>query len=197
MGDATFGPPLGKPALVGQVMPVVDQSDGSGWACTPLSPANAAAVRGNIALVDRGGCAFVIKARIVQNAGAIGLIVVENAPGPLTGLGGTDENVVIPAVRISQEDGQALKQALTRRSRTASGVIGSLGVDPARLAGADRARRIRMYSPEQYSPGSSVSHYTVDAKPNQLMEPSINSDLLHVVRPPRDLTYPLLQDIGW
>jgi hypothetical protein len=29
------------------------------------------------------------------------------------------------------------------------------------------------------------------------MEPSINSDLTHAVRPPRDLTLPLLQDIGW
>jgi hypothetical protein len=29
------------------------------------------------------------------------------------------------------------------------------------------------------------------------MEPSINDDLTHEVTPPRDLTFPLLQDIGW
>jgi hypothetical protein len=54
-----------------------------------------------------------------------------------------------------------------------------------------------MYTPDPNQPGSSVSHYTTDAKPNQLMEPAINSDLEHVVTPPRDLTYPLLRDIGW
>jgi len=197
VGDATFGPALANPPVTGQIMPVIDQPEGTGLACTPLSPANAAAVRGNIALVDRGGCAFVIKARIVQNAGAIAMIVAENAPGPVTGLGGTDVNVTIPAVRVTQETGQTIKDALLRRSRTQSGVLASLGVNPDRLAGADRAKRVRMYSPEEYSPGSSVSHYTVDAKPNLLMEPAINADLPHAVAPPRDLTYPLLQDIGW
>ena len=46
-------------------------------------------------------------------------------------------------------------------------------------------------------PGSSVSHYSTAAKPNQLMEPAINGDLSHDVAPPRDLTLPLLHDIGW
>jgi len=54
-----------------------------------------------------------------------------------------------------------------------------------------------MYTPSINVPGSSVSHYTTEAKPNQLMEPSINSDLQHTVTPPRDLTFPLLRDIGW
>ena len=197
VGDASFGPPLATPAVTGQVMPVTDQADGSGFACTPLSAINAAAVRGNIALVDRGGCAFVIKARIVQNAGAIGMIVADNAPGPITGLGGSDTLVTIPAVRVTQESGQRIKEVLLRRSRTGSGVLASLGLDADRLAGADLQKRARMYSPEEYSPGSSVSHYSTDAKPNQLMEPSINDDLQHIVKPPRDLSYPLLQDIGW
>ncbi|MES2898728.1 MAG: PA domain-containing protein [Pseudomonadota bacterium] len=197
VGDATFGPPLSENELRGQLMPVIDQPNGSGFACTPLSFQNATAVRNNIALVDRGGCAFVIKARNVQNAGAIGMVVAENVAGPVTPLGGTDEAVTIPAVRISLEAGQGLKRVLQRRSRTASGVIAELGVDPNRRQGADRQLRIRMHAPPEYEPGSSVSHYTVDARPNQLMEPSINPDLPHEVRPPRDLTYPLLQDIGW
>jgi hypothetical protein len=29
------------------------------------------------------------------------------------------------------------------------------------------------------------------------MEPAINADLTHSVKPPRDLTLPLLRDIGW
>ncbi|MDT0130302.1 peptidase, partial [Acinetobacter baumannii] len=53
------------------------------------------------------------------------------------------------------------------------------------------------YSPTVNAPGSSVSHYTTEASPNQLMEPSINADLSHEIAPPRDLTLPLLLDIGW
>jgi hypothetical protein len=183
--------------VVGQLMPVIDQQTPLGLACTPLSGANTLAVRGNVALVDRGTCPFVDKAKNVQAAGAIGMVVADNAPGDVTGLGGEDETILIPSVRISQQAGVALKAALTRRSRTTSGVIASLGVNPAQLAGTDSANRIRMYTPTEFSPGSTVSHYTTDAKHNQLMEPSINGDLTHQVTPPIDLTFSLLKDIGW
>lgn len=197
VGDAAFGPPLSGNALRGELMPVVDQPSGAGLACIPLSPANALAVRGNIALVDRGECAFVIKARHLQEAGARGMVLADNISGPVTGLPGVGPDITIPSVRVTYETGLLLKAALERRSRTASGVVASLGIDPERLAGADRARRIRLYSPAEFAPGSSVSHYAVQARPNQLMEPAINPDLSHEVKPPRDLTYPLLRDIGW
>lgn len=197
VGDASFGPPLADPPLAGQVMPVVDQPNGRGLACNPLSPLNALAVNGNVALVDRGDCTFVQKALSVQNAGAIAMIVVDNAPGPLTGLGGADPAITIPAVRVTQDDGNAIRAQLQRRSRTRSGVTASLGVNPQKLAGADAERRILMYAPNPIQPGSSVSHYSTAAKPNQLMEPAISGDLTHDVAPPRDLTLPLLKDIGW
>jgi hypothetical protein len=54
-----------------------------------------------------------------------------------------------------------------------------------------------MFAPNPDQPGSSVSHYDTSAFPNLLMEPAINGDLLHEVAPPRDLTFPLLRDIGW
>ena len=197
VGDASFGPPLGNPPVNGQLMPVVEQSAALGLACNPLNELNTLAVRGNIALVSRGTCDFVSKARNVQAAGAIGMIVADNAPGEPTGMSGDAPDVTIPSVRVTQEAGAALLAALQARSRTRSGVVASLGIDPNRLAGTDPQRRILMYTPTTNAPGSSVSHYTTDAKPNQLMEPSINADLTHTVTPPRDLTYPLLQDIGW
>lgn len=197
VGDASFGPPLGAAGVKGDLMPVVDQENGAGLACAPLSAANAAAIKGNIALVDRGECAFVVKAKHVQDAGAKGMVVADNAPGPVTGLGGGDPAVNIPAVRISQASGTALKAALKKRSRAKSGVVANLTIDPERLAGTDSARRIRMFVPAEFDPGSSVSHFTTDAKSNQLMEPSINADLLHEVNAPKDLTQALLQDIGW
>lgn len=197
VGDASFGPPLAYPPVSGQLMPVVDQPDGAGLACTALSAANAVAVKDNLALVDRGTCAFVVKAKNLQDAGARGMVVADNAPGLPAGLGGSDPTIVIPAVRISQDDGALLRERLQRRSRHASGVIANLGVNPQRLAGTDRERRVLMYTPVTLEPGSSVSHYSTAAKPNQLMEPAINGDLTHQVEPPLDLTLPLLEDIGW
>lgn len=197
VGDASFGPPLAAPSVTGQLMPVVDQANGTGLACTPLSATNALAVKNNIALVDRGTCNFALKAKIVQDAGAKGMVVVDNAPGAATGMSGTDPSVVIPSVRVSQADGAIIRAALLKRTRTSSGVVADLGIDPMRLAGTDAERRILLYTPNPLQPGSSVSHYTTDAKPNQLMEPAINGDLTHEVEPPADLTLPLLHDIGW
>lgn len=46
-------------------------------ACQPL----VGSVAGRIVLVDRGTCTFVAKAINVQAAGAVGMIVANNAPG--------------------------------------------------------------------------------------------------------------------
>ena len=58
VGTASFGPALTSPGVTGEVMPVFDTDPDTGLACTALSPANAAAVAGKIALVDRGTCTF-------------------------------------------------------------------------------------------------------------------------------------------
>ncbi|MES2159598.1 MAG: PA domain-containing protein [Pseudomonadota bacterium] len=198
VGTASFGPPLAGPGVTGEVMPVVDTAPDRGLACTPLSPSNALAVRGKIALIDRGSCTFVVKVNNAQDAGAIGVIIADNAAGaPPPGLGGTDPGIVIPAVRITLDDGIRLKAALATRSRTHSGVFANLGVNLAIRAGTDAAGRVLMYAPNPNQPGSSVSHYDVSAFPNLLMEPSINGDLTHEVSPPIDLSFPLLRDIGW
>ncbi len=199
VGAASFGPALSTPGLSAQIMPVVDQANGTGLACGPLSAANRIAVRGSIALVDRGTCAFVDKAKNVQAAGAIGLILVNNAPGgPPQGFGvGPDAAVTIPSVLITLEDGARLKAALATRSRTVSGVNGSLGVNNARLAGSDGVGRPLIYTPNPRIAGSSVSHWDQSASRNLLMEPNINSDLTQSVKPPQDLTLPMFKDIGW
>lgn len=198
VGSAAFGPPLSSPGVTGEVMPVVDTPPDLGLACVPLSDLNTRAVRGKIAMIDRGTCTFVVKIRNVQEAGAVGTIVVDNVAGaPPPGIGGSDPGIVIPVVRITLEDGQALKQAIARRTRTHSGMYANLGVNLGVRAGTDPLGRVLMYAPRPNQAGSSVSHYDTSATPNQLMEPAINADLRHEVKPPFDLTYPLLKDIGW
>jgi hypothetical protein len=198
VGTAAFGPPLSTPGLTGEVMPVVDTPPDLGLACASLSAVNVLAIKGKIVLLDRGLCTFVVKLRNLQDAGAIGAIVVDNAPGaPPPGLGGSDPRIVIPAVRITLEDGLMLKQAIAGRTRTHSGMFANLGINLGVRAGTDALGRVLMYAPRPNQPGSSVSHYDTSATPNQLMEPAINADLRHEVQPPFDLTLPLLKDIGW
>lgn len=198
VGTASFGPPIGFPGIDGEVMNVVDQPNGTGLACTALSPLNAAAVKGNIALIDRGTCNFVVKTKNAQNAGAKAVIIVDNAPGtPPSGLGGTDPTITIPAVRVTQDDGNKLRAALANRSRLHSGMFANLGLNMSIRSGADINGHALMFSPNPYQSGSSISHWDTIAFPNQLMEPSINGDLTHEVTPPQDMTYPLLRDVGW
>lgn len=197
IGTASFGAPLNAPGVAADVMPV---SNGgvNGDACLPLSAADKTAVTGNIALISRGVCGFVVKVKNAQNAGAVGVLIADNVAGsPPPDLGGTDPTITIPSVRITLADATALRTALAKRSRTKSGVIATLDANTAILGGADALKRIKMYTPNPFQGGSSVSHYDVTATPNMLMEPAINGDLTHEVTVPFDLTYELFKDIGW
>ncbi len=196
-GEAAFGAALTNAGVTGEVMPVVTPT-GGGSACGPLTTNDARAVAGRIALVDRGTCSFTIKVKNAQLAGAIGVLVADNAPGsPPPGMIGVDPTITIPAVRITQADGNALKVQLAKRSRTRSGVFARVGLFGTQIAGADALGRMLMFAPNPFQVGSSVSHFDTTASPNQLMEPSFNADLTQSVNPPIDLTMPLFRDIGW
>jgi hypothetical protein len=194
VGTASFGALLTAGGITGNVVQAIDPADGSGPSatdgCSPLT--NAAAVAGNIALIDRGTCGFAVKAKNAQDAGAIAVIIADNAAGsPPAGLGGADPTVVIPAVRVTLDDGNAIKAQL------GVGVNVTLKLDNTVRAGADPFGKPLMFSPNPFQSGSSVSHWDTSAFPNQLMEPSINTDLTHEVTPPNDLTYSQMRDIGW
>jgi hypothetical protein len=197
VGEADFGPKLDKSPLTGQIAQVALQADSPGSACTPFNAANAAAVRRNIALVSRGTCGFAVKVKNAQNAGAIGVIVADNAPGAVTGMGGADPSITIPAVRVTQADGALIAASLTLPNGSVAGTVGKFERSKTEISGADAQRRITMFTPNPYQPGSSVSHYNTTATRNQLMEPSISADLTHSVIAPTDLTFELFKDIGW
>ncbi|MDT8999221.1 PA domain-containing protein [Paucibacter sp. APW11] len=197
VGEASFGPALSTTPLVGQIMPVVTSTGTLDLACNALTGNSALAVKNNIALVSRGTCGFAIKVKNAQNAGAIGVLIADNAPGAPAGMSGTDPTITIPSVRIEQATGVKLLTALAKRSRTSSGVVATLGIVGTRYSGADAQGRMMMYAPATFASGSSVSHFDTTATRNLLMEPAISGDLTHNVIPPYDLTFRLLQEIGW
>lgn len=122
-------------------------------ACAALS--NASALAGKVALVDRGTCFFVEKAKRAQAAGAIAVVVVNNQSG-LTSMSGTDATVTIPTVLVTQSDGGRLKAALAEGARVTlhagADVLASFSSrGPRRDAGAAGVK------PDVSAPGVSVT----------------------------------------
>jgi uncharacterized repeat protein (TIGR01451 family) len=142
-GSASFGPaPSGQTAdaVIG-----LDPADGAGPlttdACSPLT--NAAAVSGKICVVDRGTCGFIVKAANCQAAGAIAMVVVDNAPGaPPPGLGGTDPSITIPAVRVTLADGTLIKNTITSSPPVNITLSGQNGADTVASFSSRGPRRI-------------------------------------------------------
>jgi hypothetical protein len=186
VGLASFGPSLDTPGVTGNLVLVNDGTSVPTNGCEPF--VNAAAVNGNVALLDRGGCTFVVKAKNAQLAGALAVVVADSVPGcPALGMSGADPTITIPTVRITTDDGATLKSHLL------AGVNVTLRVDPALRAGADAAGRVLVYTPIPFATGSSVSHWDTSPTPNLLMEPAINPDLSSTV----DLALHHFVDIGW
>jgi len=91
-------------------------------ACSPLD--NPAAVRGRVAVVRRGDCMFVAKARVLQQHGAIGGVVLDNAPTPVETpsfamLGdNTTDDVTIPLLFLFPGPAQRLSQDMKLAEET-------------------------------------------------------------------------------
>jgi len=114
-GPAQFGLDLGN---------IDDSIDGNVILSQPLCGCkwplnNRALINGKIAIVERGDCMFIDKARNVQKAGGIGLIVIDNVPhtssksSPMFAMSGDGhDDVDIPVVFLYWEDGQILLSAI-------------------------------------------------------------------------------------
>jgi hypothetical protein len=190
IGTASFGPAIGTTAISGPLVQALDAADTAGPttfdACSSIT--NASSIAGKFALVDRGTCNFTVKVKNAQNAGALAVIVADNAVGnPPIGLGGTDPTITIPSVRITKADGDRIKANL------GAGVSVTLRLDLTRLAGADSKGRVLLYATDPIIPGSTISHWDPSATPDLLMEPNDTPGLKQGV----DLTLPALLDIGW
>lgn len=78
-------------------------------ACEPL--VNTDELTGQVALIQRGGCAFETKVRNAEDAGARAVLVFNDQGEPIL-MTGTRNAVNIPALMIGQADGQLLRERL-------------------------------------------------------------------------------------
>jgi subtilisin family serine protease len=112
MREAAFTPALTRDAPIEARLVTADDGQGGGGgagstrdACQPL--VNAAEIENNVALIERGLCEFQVKIGHAEDAGAVAVVVYNEAGPPLI-MNGDSGLVGIPAVMIGTADGQVL-----------------------------------------------------------------------------------------
>lgn len=102
-GTAQFGNPLPMNGITGDVA-LSSVLDG----CTALP---AGSLTEKIGLVERGTCAFAVKVKNLQDAGAKAAIVYNNAVNGATigNMAGNDPTITIPSVLITNAEGEYIK----------------------------------------------------------------------------------------
>ncbi|SFB02723.1 Por secretion system C-terminal sorting domain-containing protein [Flavobacterium swingsii] len=117
---ASFGAPVASLGANRQIVLVNDGTAGNNATTGyPLSTEGCAAsaagyFTGKIALIRRGTCTFEAKALEAENAGAVGVIIMNNAPGAgAVGMASSSLGATVPTVMISKEDGDLLVANLT------------------------------------------------------------------------------------
>ena len=107
---AAFGSQLSKTPLYSELVLVDDGTSNSSMGCNALT--NSSQLNGKIALFDRGLCSFVQKVKNAQNEGAVAAVIINNVSGGPFSMSGEDSTITIPALMISQEDGELFKSVL-------------------------------------------------------------------------------------
>ncbi|MBN8509657.1 MAG: S8 family serine peptidase [Burkholderiales bacterium] len=127
-------------------------------ACTALPSGS---MGGFVALIDRGACAVSVKVHNAASAGAIGVLVANNAPGdpPSFSFGGPDPFTPAPTIIITQADGAKIKANIAAPVTVSVSpsvsvpLVGSMVASSSRGPGySDSALK-----PEIGAPGASVS----------------------------------------
>jgi subtilisin family serine protease len=96
-------------------------------ACEAL--VGSADLAGRIAVIERGGCDFELKLRRVEEAGASAAIVYNDVGGPPIVMNGTPGSVGIPAVMVSNADGQELVDRLVNGETVEALIVKGLFVE--------------------------------------------------------------------
>jgi extracellular elastinolytic metalloproteinase len=130
--NASFGAAVPKltatTAFSGNIVVINDGVSADGGVHSCAAPTNAAAISGNIALIQRGGCTapasnnYTDKVKFAQNAGAVAAIIFDSdrtTTAPISP-GGADATVTIPVIGISGVDGARIQAALASNALAAA-----------------------------------------------------------------------------
>lgn len=95
--------------------------------------------QGKVVLVERGDISFYDKVKNVQDSGGVAAVIYNNVPGGYSGTLGSGNSSTIPAVSITQEDGETLKGQIGNVATVASPPAGAVGSGYAYYDGTSMA----------------------------------------------------------
>jgi len=107
--SSAFGTPVSAAGVTG---PLALANDGVGTTSDGCEAMPNGSLAGAVAIVDRGTCNFTVKVLNAQNAGAVAVIIANNADGNAFGPGGTERRIRISSAMVTLADGTALKGQL-------------------------------------------------------------------------------------
>ena len=178
--SAQFGQPLSTTGITGEVVAALDASDAAGPStfdgCSAIT--NGAQVAGKVALINRGTCEFSTKVLNAQNAGAVAVIIENNAATGLPGMGAgaVAAQVTIPSLGVQQATGESIRGQLGQLIAVNATLLARPGTDSSYLwllgeeATGGITGAIRdMWNPSCYSnPGkvSDTAYYVCNAADN-------------------------------
>ena len=142
-GLASFGPAITTTPVTGDLALAYDGVADSLDVCDSII--NPTDLSGKIAVVRRGNCSFTSKVLACQNAGAIGVIVVNNL-GAAAGMGGSSASVTIPSVMVASWDGQDMIDALVQGDSVNASLSLPLGFGQDRDGDLDNGIIIHEYA---------------------------------------------------
>lgn len=106
---ADFGAPITETPVSGDALVVDDGTSEGSLGCEPLI--NTEAMAGKVAIIDRGGCDFGLKALNAQEAGAIGVIICNFEEATINmGGGAFGPQVNVPVVSMGSSDCQTIRE---------------------------------------------------------------------------------------
>lgn len=173
----------------------IENENGEGTTADLAQPLlNGEEVAGAIALISRGLVNFDLKVQQAEDAGALAVVLFNNTGGTarLAPSSNSPNPPTIPVTFVSENSGAVLLDLLEEGEL----VVRAFGNRVELVLPEDQqapARRLRLFAPSTFNPGSSVSHWTTASSPNLLMEPTITRS----IRSDLDLTPLLMKDIGW
>ncbi len=130
----------------------------SNLACTALP---AGSLAGKVALVDRGTCAISIKVHNAATAGAVGVLVANNADGdpPTFSFGGPDPFTPAPTLILTRSDGAKIKANIAAPVTVSVSPAVSVPLVGGVVASSSRgpSYSFQTIKPEIGAPGASVS----------------------------------------
>ena len=173
---AFFGSGPRPPAAFSTTMKDVRTLENDGKACTPLANGSLA---GSLALIDRGDCPLATKSVHAQQAGAVGVVLVQSGTSDFIFPPAALEETAIPLAMIGATPGAALRAFVNANANA------QITLDPTLRAEAQTANTIAFFSsygpnigttgikPEVVAPGEPLYMATQRLDPNgDMYEPS-------------------------